>query len=127
MVWIYGGGCQLGCSASIVYVGINFAAAGVPFVSFNYRVNKFGFFCAPGADEGARSLGNSGVLDQIAALEWVKANIANFDGDPGNVTIFGESAGCLSHGSISPAHRLHLRPIDHLRSNRVSVTRVPLE
>lgn len=98
MVWIYGGAFQIGSSASIVYDGENFAADGVVFVSFNYRVNKFGFFAHPAlTKESAKApLGNYAVLDQIAALKWVKANIDKFGGDPNNVTIFGESAGAMS-------------------------------
>jgi para-nitrobenzyl esterase len=98
MVWIYGGGFQIGSSATVLFDGGHFAHDGVMLVSFNYRVNKFGFFAHPALtkENPEGLLGNYGVLDQIAALKWVRANIAAFGGDPGNVTIFGESAGAMS-------------------------------
>ena len=72
-----------------------FAESGVVFVSFNYRLGRFGFFAHPalGREDPNAPLGNYGYLDQIAALEWVQRNIAAFGGDPANVTVFGESAG----------------------------------
>jgi para-nitrobenzyl esterase len=98
MVWIYGGGFQIGSSATILFDGTQFAKDGVMLVSFNYRLNKFGFFAHPALTKESPDapLGNYAVLDQIAALKWVKANIAQFGGDPNNVTIFGESAGAMS-------------------------------
>lgn len=99
MVWIYGGGFVNGGSSPAVYAGDRFARDGVVLVSFNYRVGRFGFFAHPaltaaGADGGM--LGNYGLMDQIAALTWVRDNIAAFGGDPNNVTVFGESAGGVS-------------------------------
>lgn len=92
MVWIYGGGFVNGGSSPAVYAGDTFARQGVVFVSFNYRVGHFGFFAHPAlANDPLR--GNYGLMDQLAALKWVKNNIANFKGDPDNVTLFGESAG----------------------------------
>ena len=98
MVWIYGGGFQIGSSATILFDGTQFAKDGVVLVSFNYRLNKFGFFAHPALtrESPGAPLGNYAVLDQIAALKWVRANIAKFGGDPANVTIFGESAGAMS-------------------------------
>jgi para-nitrobenzyl esterase len=99
MVWIYGGGFVNGGSSPAVYDGSAFARRGVVFVSMNYRLGRFGFFAHPAltAESRARQagapLGNYGFLDQLAALQWVKRNVAAFGGDPGNVTIFGESAG----------------------------------
>ena len=95
MVWIYGGGFVNGGSSPAVYDGSPSAEQGVVFVSFNYRLGRFGFFAHPALtkEDPSGLLGNYGFLDQIAALEWVKRNIAAFGGDPGNVTIFGESAG----------------------------------
>lgn len=97
LVWIYGGGFVNGGSSPAVYDGSAFARRGVILVSFNYRVGRFGFFAHPALSAEARALGeptaNYGYLDQLAALKWVKANIAAFGGDPGNVTVFGESAG----------------------------------
>jgi para-nitrobenzyl esterase len=94
MIWIYGGGFVNGGSSPDVYSGAKFAKQGIVFVSFNYRLGRFGFFAHPAltaAHEGL--LGNYGYMDQIAALKWVRANIASFGGDPDNVTVFGESAG----------------------------------
>ncbi|CAE6815144.1 Para-nitrobenzyl esterase [Paraburkholderia haematera] len=98
MVWIYGGGFVNGGSSPAVYDGSQFAKQGVVFVSFNYRLGRFGFFAHPAltAENPGGQLGNYGYMDQIAALQWVQRNIAAFGGDPGNVTLFGESAGGYS-------------------------------
>jgi para-nitrobenzyl esterase len=95
MVWIYGGGFVNGGSSPEVYSGEAFARQGVVFVSFNYRLGRFGFFGFPALskEHPREPKGNYGYMDQIAALKWVQKNIAGFGGDPGNVTIFGESAG----------------------------------
>ena len=95
MVWIYGGGFVNGGSSPAVYDGSQFAKRGVVFVSFNYRLGRFGFFAHPALTKENPSalLGNYGYMDQIAALHWVQRNIAAFGGQPGNVTVFGESAG----------------------------------
>ncbi|MDP3676812.1 MAG: carboxylesterase family protein [Novosphingobium sp.] len=95
MVWIHGGGFVNGGSSPAVYSGENFARDGVVLVSVNYRLGRFGYFAHPAlAEEGFG--GNFGYLDQIAALEWVQANIASFGGDSRRVTVFGESAGGMS-------------------------------
>jgi para-nitrobenzyl esterase len=98
MVWIYGGGFVNGGSSPLVYDGSQFAKSGVVLVSFNYRVGTFGFFAHPAlsAEQPNEVLGNYGLMDQIAALNWVRRNIAAFGGDPDNVTVFGESAGGMS-------------------------------
>ena len=88
MVWIHGGGNNAGTSAQTYYDGSAFARDGVVLVSFNYRLGALGFLTHP-AMPGA----NFGLLDQLAALRWVKRNIEAFGGDPDNVTVFGESAG----------------------------------
>ena len=96
IVWIYGGGWVNGGSSPAVYEGGPTAREGVVFLSFNYRLGRFGFFADPAltaADEDDGWLGNYGYMDQLAALEWVRGNIEAFGGDPGNVTIMGESAG----------------------------------
>ena len=95
MVWIYGGGFVNGGSSPAVYDGGQFAKHGVVFVSFNYRLGRFGFFAFPALTKETPKgpLGNYAYMDQIAALHWVKRNIAAFGGDPDNVTVFGESAG----------------------------------
>jgi para-nitrobenzyl esterase len=86
MVWIHGGGNQAGSSAVKYYEGTAFARDGVVLVSLNYRLGKLGF-------EPHDGEANFGLWDQVAALKWVKKNIAVFGGDPTNVTVFGESAG----------------------------------
>lgn len=98
MVWIYGGGFVNGGSSPEVYDGSRFAEDGIVFVSFNYRVGRFGFFAHPALtkESAGGMVGNYAFMDQIAALKWVKRNIAAFGGDPNNVTIFGESAGGMS-------------------------------
>jgi para-nitrobenzyl esterase len=90
MVWIHGGAFANGNSSLPVYDGTAFARDGVVLVSVNYRLGVDGFAYLPDAPA------NRGLLDQIAALEWVRDNIAAFGGDPDNVTIFGESAGAMS-------------------------------
>ncbi|MGP2438606.1 carboxylesterase/lipase family protein [Streptomyces sp. JW3] len=94
MVWIHGGGFTVGSGA--FYDGSTLAADGdVVVVTLNYRLGAFGYLAHPGlAGESAEGIsGNYGLLDQQAALRWVRDNAAAFGGDPGNVTIFGESAG----------------------------------
>jgi para-nitrobenzyl esterase len=95
MVWIHGGGFVNGGSSPAVYDGSHFARRGIVFVSFNYRLGRFGFFAHPALSRESPDgpLGNYGYLDQIEALQWVQKNIAAFGGDPRNVTLFGESAG----------------------------------
>jgi para-nitrobenzyl esterase len=90
MVWIHGGAFSNGNSAVAMYDGYPFARDGVVLVSINYRLGIDGFALLPDAPP------NRGLLDQVAALTWVRDNIAAFGGDPGNVTIFGESAGAMS-------------------------------
>ncbi len=95
MVWIHGGGFVNGGSSPAIYDGAHFAQDGIVFVSFNYRLGRFGFFGFPALtkeDPGGLH-GNYGYMDQIAALKWVRANISAFGGDPNDVTVFGESAG----------------------------------
>ena len=94
MVWIHGGGWSSGATAGATYDGTGFADKGVVLVSVNYRMNAFGFMAHPELSaESTRGVsGNYGILDHIAALEWVRDNIGGFGGDPDNVTIFGESA-----------------------------------
>jgi para-nitrobenzyl esterase len=98
MVWVHGGANVLGAGSKPAYDGSAFARDGVVLVAFNYRLGPLGFFAHPALTHAARPdepLASYGVMDQIAALQWVRRNIAAFGGDPGNVTIFGESAGGL--------------------------------
>ncbi len=102
MVWIYGGGFSAGAASEPRQDGENLARKGVVVVSFNYRLGIFGFFVHPdlAKESGHGSSGNYGLMDQAAALEWVHKNISAFGGDPGNVTIFGESAGSFSVSAL---------------------------
>ena len=95
MVWIYGGAFTRGSSSLPSYDGAALAHKGVVLVTINYRLGVFGFLAHPGltAESPHHSSGNYGILDQIAALQWVRHNIAAFGGDPKRVTVFGESAG----------------------------------
>ncbi len=96
MVWIHGGGLTIGSGSETYYTGANLAARGdVVVVTINYRLGVLGF-----AHISALGETNFGLRDQAAALEWVRDNIANFGGDPANVTIFGESAGGLSIAAL---------------------------
>lgn len=94
MVWIHGGSFTNGSSADPTYDGTAFARDGVVLVSVNYRLGTEGFLHLEGVPD------NRGLLDQIAALEWVRDNIASFGGDPGRVTVFGESAGAMGIGVL---------------------------
>ncbi|KAK0260420.1 hypothetical protein LTR35_018009 [Friedmanniomyces endolithicus] len=100
MVWLYGGGFQFGSSSVSLYKGSNLAEHGVIVVSFNYRLGVFGFLGLDKLDQQGTPSGNYGLQDQLAALLWVKENIAAFGGDPENVTIFGQSAGAHSIGIL---------------------------
>ena len=97
MVWLHGGSNALGSGSQSTYDGTSLAAHGVILVTINYRLGVLGFFSHPEltAESPHHSTGNYGLLDQLAALEWVKENIARFGGDPENVTLFGESAGAI--------------------------------
>jgi len=133
MVWIHGGAFVIGAGSQSTYSGEHLAARDVVVVTVNYRLGAFGFLdladvtdgCAPGT--GAEGLG-----DQILALDWVKCNIAAFGGDPGNVTLFGESAGGMSVGALlacPSAHGLFHRAIPqsgagHIGYDRERATRV---
>lgn len=98
MIWFNGGGFERGSGADAANDGAQMAAQGVIVVSFNYRAGMFGFLAHPGLSrESAQGVsGNYGLLDQIAALQWVRDNIAAFGGDPERVTAFGVSAGSAS-------------------------------
>lgn len=98
MVWIHGGALTRGSGATRTYDGTAFAKKGVVLVTINYRLGPLGYLAHPelSAESPNHSSGNYAVLDQIASLKWVQKNIAAFGGDPGRVTIFGESAGSWS-------------------------------
>jgi para-nitrobenzyl esterase len=98
MVWIYGGGLESGSGSTRLYHGDVLAKHGVIVVTFNYRLGVLGFLTHPGltAESSSHTSGNYGLLDQVAALQWVQRNIAAFGGDPKNVTVFGQSSGSIS-------------------------------
>ncbi len=101
MVWIYGGGFESGSGSPPLTDGEALMHRDIVFVSFNYRVGALGFLHL--ADLGGpawASATNCGLLDQVAALQWVRKHIAAFGGDPNNVTVFGESAGGFSIGAL---------------------------
>ncbi|MFI6811169.1 carboxylesterase/lipase family protein [Nonomuraea sp. NPDC050328] len=99
MVWIHGGSLRNGSNSLPLYDGSAFARDGVVLVSINYRLGIEGFGSFPDAPD------NRGLLDQLAALEWVRDNIASFGGDPANVTVFGESAGAISIAALLTSPR----------------------
>ena len=97
IVWLHGGSNTAGSGSQPTYDGISLTARGVVLVTVNYRLGIIGFFSHPEltAESPHHSSGNYGLLDQIAALQWVRNNIAHFGGDPQNVTLAGESAGAI--------------------------------
>ena len=123
LYWIHGGGYTGGSGSTSIYDGARLAAEGAVVVTVNYRLNVFGFLAHPAlsAESPHGASGNYGLLDMVAGLEWVRDNIAAFGGDPGRVTIFGESAGGgavmsvmlmpqsegLFHGAIAQSNWIH--------------------
>ncbi|CAN5159775.1 carboxylesterase family protein [soil metagenome] len=108
MVWIHGGGYINGSGTAALYDGTKLARRGVVVVTLNYRLGRLGFFDHPAlaAERGVGEAGgNYGVMDMIAALEWVRDSIAAFGGDPAQVTIFGESAGGVAVSQLMVADR----------------------
>ncbi|MBW8748238.1 MAG: carboxylesterase family protein [Acidobacteria bacterium] len=104
MVWIHGGGFLAGAASEPRYTNPALVAKGVIVVTLNYRLNVFGFLASEDlAKEQGGHAGNYGFMDQVAALRWVKANIAAFGGDVNNVTIFGESAGSFAVSALTVA------------------------
>jgi para-nitrobenzyl esterase len=109
MVWIHGGAFTIGSGAQPIYDGSTLVRRGdAVVVTINYRLGPLGFLRLADVTGGKiASTGNEGMLDQIAALRWVRENIAEFGGDPGNVTIFGESAGGMSVGALLGMPQAH--------------------
>lgn len=109
MVYLPGGGFATGGGSGLVFDGEALAKKGVVLVTINYRLGAFGFFAHPELtrESGRGASGNYGLMDQIAALKWVRQNIAAFGGDPNRVTIFGQSAGLASvlYQMVSPLGR----------------------
>jgi para-nitrobenzyl esterase len=102
MVWIYGGGFTTGGTSENRQDGQFLARRGVIVVSMNYRLGIFGFFAHPEltAESPNHTSGNYGLMDQAAAIDWVRRNIAAFGGDPANITIFGQSAGSMAVSAL---------------------------
>jgi para-nitrobenzyl esterase len=102
MVWIYGGGFTGGSGGLAWYDGENLSSKGPVIVTLNYRLGSLGFFAHPelAKESGHNASGNYGMMDAIAALQWVRRNIAAFGGDPNNVTVAGESAGAIMVGAL---------------------------
>lgn len=101
MVWLHGGAFTTGAGSIPWYDGTSFATRGdVVVVTINYRIGALGYLLLDGIVEGLDGACNLGTLDQLAALEWVRDNIERFGGDPGRVTVFGESAGAMSVGVL---------------------------
>ena len=97
MVWLHGGALIVGSGGLPLYNGVPLAQQGVVVVTLNYRLGPLGFFVHPAIErEAPGGVVNFGLFDQIAALQWVQRNIAAFGGDPGNITLFGQSAGAQS-------------------------------
>jgi para-nitrobenzyl esterase len=128
MVWILPGGFIRGAGQMPAYDGTGLAQQGVVVVTFNYRLGFFGQFAHPAMSraQANEALGNYNLMDQVAALEWVRDNIAAFGGDPGNVTVFGMSAGGVSVNylmAIPAARGLFQRAISQSSAIRVSAPR----
>ena len=102
MIYVYGGGNVAGDGSEPSYDGARLAQRGIITLTANYRLNIFGFFAHPELTQESpqHASGNYGYLDQAAALRWVHENIAAFGGDPGRVTIAGESAGSISVSAL---------------------------
>jgi para-nitrobenzyl esterase len=102
VVWIYGGAFSVGSASSPIYSGEPLARKGVIYVAPNYRLGVFGFLAHPEltAESRHNASGNWGFIDQVEALKWVQRNIAAFGGDPGNVTLVGQSAGSMSINNL---------------------------
>ena len=115
MIWIHGGAYISGSANSAIYTLDSLPRHDVVLITINYRLGPFGFLKLDEVSNGQiRSTGNEGLMDQKLAIEWVKENIAEFGGDPDNITIFGESAGAWSvalQSSISPSGNLFKKAI----------------
>ncbi|MEI9970252.1 MAG: carboxylesterase family protein [Terracidiphilus sp.] len=104
MFWIHGGGNEAGSASEPRHDGDFLPTKGVVLVTINYRLDIFGFLTTTDlAKEAGEAAGNYGLMDMVAALQWVKGNIPEFGGDPGNVTIFGESAGSSAVSTLMAA------------------------
>ena len=108
MVWFHGGSWSLGCGSAPGFEGVRLAKFGdVVLVTVNHRLNVFGYIQLDDRDERFADSGNAGMLDLVASLQWVRDNIAAFGGDPGNVTIFGQSGGGAKVSSMMAMPAAH--------------------
>ncbi|MDJ0790198.1 MAG: carboxylesterase family protein [Myxococcota bacterium] len=107
LVWIHGGSFTSGSGGSPLFDGTALARRGVVVVTISYRLGALGYLAHPGLPGVSGAAGNRGLLDQIAALEWVREHIGFFGGDPGRVLLFGESAGAMSIGTLLATPRAH--------------------
>lgn len=141
MVWLHGGGYTIGAGGLVPYSGKPLASLGAVVVTLNYRLGHLGFFAHPALDNeypAAGTVNNFGLLDQIAALQWVQRNIPAFGGDRRNVTLFGESSGARSvlslccsplaeglfhKGIVQSAYSLPDTPLKKARQQGVAVAR----
>jgi para-nitrobenzyl esterase len=127
MVWIHGGAWVIGAGSEVTYDGAHLASRGdAVIVTINYRLGPFGFLRGKELGGGLDSTGNEAMLDQVAALQWVRDEIAAFVGDPGNVTVFGESAGSVNIAcllAMSRARGLFHKAV--LQSGSLNLTRPP--
>lgn len=107
MVWIYGGGFTYGSGSHPSYDGEALARRGIVVVTLNYRMGLFGFMAHPQltAESPDRSSGNYALMDHVAALQWVQRNVAAFGGDPGRVTVAGQSAGAMAISTLMTTER----------------------
>jgi len=131
IVWIYGGGFGVGSAAMRMYGGESLAQKGAVYASIAYRVGALGFMAHPEltAESPHRTSGNYGMLDQVAALQWIHDNIGKFGGDPGRVTIMGQSAGSMSVSALqaSPLSKGLLQGIVGMSFSAFNMFDTPLE
>ncbi|MBQ8508028.1 MAG: carboxylesterase family protein [Clostridia bacterium] len=99
-LWIHGGSYMSGYGSECEFDGAEYVRRGIILVTFNYRLGVLGFFTHPGLDERDGNSGNYGMMDQIAAFNWVYENIAAFGGDPNRITVFGQSAGSIGVNTL---------------------------
>jgi para-nitrobenzyl esterase len=109
IVFLHGGAFLSGTGGGVLYRGERFARSGVVLVTPNYRLGFLGFLAHPALDSDGSCPANRGLLDQLAALQWVEKNIAEFGGDPANVTLVGESAGAMSISDLAASGALRGR------------------
>jgi para-nitrobenzyl esterase len=130
MVWLHGGALALGAGSLPAYDGVALARKGAVVVTLNYRLGPFGWLAHPdlSKESGRNASGNYGLMDVIAALQWVQANILGFGGDPRRVTVFGESAGANLTAALvgSPTAKDLFQRVIAQSSGWMGVTMAPM-